>query len=408
MQIIPAYPGLIFDDTATTLAIVPGSEPRHVVGFQRGQIRVLPDDRGAGFAPMFLDLREKLLLDRGFEEGLHGIAFHPAFPEQPRVFLSFTQQEPRRTVLSEFTVLTDGSFRADPASERVLMEVPQPLGNHWGGGIAFGQDGFLYMGLGDGGMRDDPYRLSQNLWTFHGKILRLDVNSRTLNLPYGIPADNPFVDKQEIRHEIWASGFRNPWGMSFDRKTGTLWCGDVGQDTFEEVNLVKRGGNYGWNEREGSAPFGQRKGTADNQEAFIDPIHSYGRTDGISITGGFVYRGAGLRGLRGQYLFGDWGSGRIWALSWDPKTHKALGVRQIFERSTEGPRFNPTVIAADAYGEPLLFSQSPSMIYTLTSQTLLADAGDQEEMEEIEEGVFPAGEVPFDGTLDFEGEEGAS
>lgn len=394
LKLSPAYPALSFDDNATALAITPGPQKKAVVAFQRGQIRVLPQDKESADAPLFLDLREKMLEETGFEEGLHGLAFHPSFTTERRVFLCYSQRDPRRTVVSEFKVSTDGPLRADPASEQVLLDLPHPLGNHYGGGIAFGPDGFLYISIGDGGVRDDPYRLGQNLWTLHGKILRIDINGRTKSQPYRIPPDNPFVDKQEIRDEIWASGFRNPWGMSFDKKTGTLWCGDVGQDSWEEVNLVKPGGNYGWSEREGPARFTSRLQTTEEGTGFIDPIHSYDHTQGISITGGFVYRGKRLRGLQGNYLFGDWGTGIIWALAWDQKEGKAIGTRTLYTTTPDSGRFNPTVIAADVAGEPLFFSHSPSVIYTLT-EPLLADAEISEEPS-VEEPPTPedATEIP--------------
>lgn len=384
LKLSPAYPALSFDDNATALALTPGKDRRAVVAFQRGQVRVLPENRESAEAPMFLDLREKMREEKDFEEGLHGLAFHPSFATERRVFLCYSQRNPRRTVLSEFKVSADGPLHADPASERILLDLPHPLGNHWGGGIAFGPDGFLYIGIGDGGVRDDPYRLGQNLWTLHGKILRIDVNGKTGGLPYRIPPNNPFAEKQEVRDEIWATGFRNPWGMSFDKATGTLWCADVGQDAWEEVNLVKPGGNYGWSEREGPARFAPRPQMTEVATAYIDPIHSYAHSEGISVTGGYVYRGKRLRGLQGSYLFGDWGLGKIWALSWDPTKSTAAGVSQLYASTPESPRLNPTVIAADSSGEPLIFSHSPSVIYTLREPSLLADAETAAEDPQVE------------------------
>jgi glucose/arabinose dehydrogenase len=403
LLLAPAFPNLVFDDAATALAITPEKPQRMVVAFQKGLVRVLPQDRNAAEAASFLDLREKIQGQFSFEDGLHGLAFHPSFARERHVYVCYSRLEPRRTVLSEFTVLAKGAFQADPASERILLEFLHPMGNHWGGGIAFGPDGFLYLGIGDGGVRDDPYRLGQNLWTLHGKILRIDVNKRDPGLAYAIPADNPFADKQEMRHEIWASGIRNPWGMAFDRATGTLWCADVGQDTWEEVNLIKKGGNYGWSEREGPARFAVRERQTEEGGPFIDPIHFYAHSEGISITGGYVYRGKRLRGFQGTYLFGDWGSGKIWSLSWDPKTESKTDVRQLYASTPDTPRFNPTVIAPDVAGEPLLFSQNPSMIYTLREPALLADADAPDEspadgVPAPEDATEPPGDpVPNDG-----------
>lgn len=238
LHLSPAFPNLVLDDTVTAMAITPDKPQRTVVACQQGRLRVLPPDRNATDAPLFLDLTEKIQGQYNFEDGLHGMAFHPAFAKERRVYVCYSRLNPRRTVLSEFTVPKDGPFEADAASERIVLEFGHPMGNHWGGGIAFGPDGFLYIGIGDGGVRDDPYRLGQNLWTLHGKILRIDVNGRGPGLAYSIPTDNPFTGKQEVRDEIWASGIRNPWGMSFDRATGTLWCADVagrlGRSEFDQ------------------------------------------------------------------------------------------------------------------------------------------------------------------------------
>ena len=388
-----AYPNLVFDDNATAVAVAPDSARRTVVALQRGQIRVLPEDRESPDAPLFLDLRERMKEEVEFEEGIHGLAFHPNFAVNRRVYLCYSQRGPRRTVLSEFIVPEGKTFQADARSERVLLECPHPLGNHWGGCIAFGPEGCLYVAIGDGGLRDDPYRLGQNLWTLHGKILRLDVDGRSAGLAYKIPADNPFGERQEMRDEIWAAGLRNPWGMSFDRETGTLWCGDVGQDSWEEINLIKPGGNYGWSEREGPLRFAARSQAPEEGGPFIDPIHCYGHDVGISVTGGFVYRGSRLPSLQGRYLFGDWGKGKLWAMSWDAASGSSLGVEEVF--SNEGEvKINPTVIAPDAEGEPLVFSHYPSCIFTLEEpmrlvETEITEDAAVEALPEPGEGILP-------------------
>lgn len=379
LEVIPAFPNLVFDDNATASAILSGPARRVIVALQRGQIRMLPEDRAEAEAPMFLDLRDKLREETEFEEGIHGLAVHPRYPENPRVYVCYSQRGPRRTVLSEFIVEPGSASKADLRSERILLEFPHPLANHWGGGITFGSDGCLYLGIGDGGLRDDPYRLGQNLWTLHGKILKLDVDRRSGGLAYGIPADNPYVDKQEIRDEIWATGLRNPWGMSFDPATETLWCGDVGQDKWEEVNLIKRGGNYGWSERDGPERLITRKEAAQEGGPFIDPIHAYTHEVGVSITGGYVYRGTRLPALEGHYLFGDWGMGKLWALSWNSDTSRKSGVRLLHQRKDDQPGLNPTVISPDADGEPLIFSHYPSMVYTLSESSALVEAQPSEE-----------------------------
>ena len=185
---------------------------------------------------------------------------------------------------------------------------------------------------------------------------------------------------------------RNPWGMSFDRETGTLWCGDVGQDRWEEINLIKPGGNYGWSERDGPSRLTAREAAPEEGGPYIDPIHAYGHDQGISVTGGFVYRGSRMPSLGGRYLFGDWGMGKLWALSWDPATSKSTAVRQIF--APEGElRINPTVIAPDAEGEPLIFSHSPSVIYTLKELPVLVETEMTEDL-----GVDP---LPEPGEMEF-------
>jgi glucose/arabinose dehydrogenase len=181
-QLVAAFPNLLIDDTATALAILPGKSLQAVAAYQHGEIRILPTDRDSRVAPLFLDLRQRMKSEKNYEDGLHGVAFHPDFATRRKVYVSYSQSSPRRTVLSEFTVPAGGTLRADPKSERMLLEYPHLFGNHWGGGIGFGPDGYLYLGIGDGGMRDDPYRLGQNLWSLHGKILRLDVNVRSPGL----------------------------------------------------------------------------------------------------------------------------------------------------------------------------------------------------------------------------------
>lgn len=401
LDLVPAFPRLVLDDNATASAIVPKSGGKVVVAFQRGQVRVLPDDRSATEAPMFLDLREKMKEETDFEEGLHGIAFHPRFEENRRVYLCYSQRGPRRTILSEFMVPEGDVFKADPRTERVVLEYPHPLGNHWGGGIAFGPDGCLYVGIGDGGLRDDPYRLAQNLWSLHGKVLRLDVDKRSTGLGYAIPKDNPFADKQEIRGEIWATGLRNPWGMAFDSQTGTLWCGDVGQDKWEEINLIKKGGNYGWSERDGPERFETRSNTPEEGGAFVEPLYAYPHTEGISITGGYVYRGDRLMKLRDRYLFGDWGKGKVWSLAWDAKTEAAGEVTLLHPVPGNEIAINPTLISMDGDGEPLIFSHYPSAIFTLKESTILADAEIPENpIEELTPEATESSEIPGEPSLE--------
>jgi len=250
----------------------------------------------------------------GGEAGLLGIAFDPR-DAGARVYLHFNRRGTPtpgvafRSVIARFES-RDGGMTFDPATEKPILVVDQPFANHNGGKIAFGPDGFLYIGLGDGGSGGDPLGNGQSRETLLGKILRIDPASGD---PYAIPADNPFAAGGG-RPEIYAYGLRNPWKLAFDTVTGELWCSDVGQDRHEEVDRIVRGGNYGWKVREGKHCFGAS--TCDSA-GMIDPVVEYGRSEGTSITGGYVYRGRRLPALQGRYVFGDFGSGSIWAVGKD-------------------------------------------------------------------------------------------
>ena len=281
---------------------------------QPGRIMVFPNDPGAAGAATFLDIRDRVS-DRGNEEGLLGLAFDPGHSENGYLYVYYSAAEPRRSVISRFSVAADGDA-ADPASERVLLEILQPFSNHNGGQIAFGPDGYLYVGVGDGGKAGDPFDSGQDRSTLLGSILRIDVASVGEDGSYGIPQDNPFAaDLEGARPEIWAYGLRNPWRFSFDPETGELWAADVGQNRYEEIDLILPGRNYGWNVMEGSSCFSPPRGC--NAEGLEPPIAEYGRGDGCSVTGGYVYRGSRLPSLYGAYVYGDFCSGKIWALRYD-------------------------------------------------------------------------------------------
>ncbi len=289
---------------------VPGWESCNAFVSQDGLILVTADAPTAsqGFARPLLDIRNRVSR-AGNEEGLLGLAFHPDFASNGRFFVYYSAADPRRSVISEF--IADPVGKVDRAAEWVLLEVRQPFPNHKGGMLAFGPDGYLYIGLGDGGSSGDPQGHGQDTATLLGSILRIDVDSQAPGLEYGIPADNPFA-RLGGAPEIWAYGLRNPWRFSFDHLTGDLWAGDVGQSALEEIDIILKGGNYGWNIMEASRCY--KPATGCGTQGLILPVAAYGRADGCSVTGGYVYRGDRVRSLYGAYLYGDYCTGNIWAI----------------------------------------------------------------------------------------------
>jgi len=273
---------------------------------QIGRIRVLTDGRVQ--AEPFLDIAS--LVTAGGEQGLLGLAFHPEFESNGRFFVNYTDGS-GDTVVAEYRA-PGGADRADPGSARVVLRIDQPYSNHNGGDVVFGPDGYLYIGMGDGGSGGDPHGNGQRLDTLLGKMLRIDVDR---GRPYGIPEDNPFVRRSGARPEIWANGLRNPWRFSFDRETRDLWIGDVGQGELEEIDRARagRGGqNYGWNVMEGTECFSPPDGC--DREGLVRPVAVYPTGLGCAVVGGYVYRGARFPVLRGGYFFADFCAGVVFAL----------------------------------------------------------------------------------------------
>lgn len=277
---------------------------------QPGRIRIVHQGRMRGTP--FLDIAG--LVRYGGEQGLLGLAFHPSYKTNGRFFVNYTRRPDGATVVAEFKVSRNPEVAG--TEEKQLLVVPQPYANHNGGMVEFGPDGFLYIALGDGGAGGDPGNRGQNPNELLGKLLRIDVDQ---GMSYAIPRDNPFASGGG-RPEVFASGLRNPWRFSFDRKTGELWAADVGQNAWEEIDVVQRGGNYGWRIMEGGHCFLPREGCM--QKGLVPPVAEYAHERGrCSITGGYVYRGAKLPSLDGAYLYGDYCSGEIFSL--------VNGVQQI-------------------------------------------------------------------------------
>ena len=308
-----AFPDLSFSRMTHLTHAGDGTDRLWVV-LQRGLIEVFPNDPEVAQAGTFLDIRDQVRTV-GDEEGLLGLAFDPGYADNGYFYAYYSASNPRRSVISRFSVGQSDPDQADPASELVLLEVAQPFSNHNGGNIVFGPDGYMYVGLGDGGSGGDPLGNGQDTSTLLGTVLRIDVRGATETTPYRVPPDNPLVDTVGARDEIWAYGLRNPWKFSFDPATDALWLADVGQDRYEEIHLVQPGQNYGWNVMEGAHCYLPRTGC--DQTGLELPVFEYDHDEGCSITGGYVYRGARLPGLAGAYLYADFCSGFIWGLRHD-------------------------------------------------------------------------------------------
>ncbi|HEU5292034.1 MAG TPA: PQQ-dependent sugar dehydrogenase [Cyclobacteriaceae bacterium] len=308
---VSAFPNLTFP-RPVDLQHAGDNTNRIFVVEQAGVISVFPNSAAALSKKTFLDIKVKVN-DSGNEEGLLGLAFHPNYENNGFFYVNYTASNPRRTVISRFHVSSNADV-ADASSEHIILEFDQPYSNHNGGQITFGPDGYLYIATGDGGSGGDPQGNGQSRTTLLGKILRIDVNGTEDGKQYAIPADNPYKDNTSgFREEIYAYGLRNPWRFSFDLPTNRLWTGDVGQNSFEEIDIIEKGGNYGWNVMEGFHCFEPSSGC--NQTGLKKPVWEYGRDLGISVTGGFVYRGPTLSELTGKYIYADYGSSRIWSLN---------------------------------------------------------------------------------------------
>lgn len=384
LDLVVAFPNLKFN-RPLWMEEIPDDSKRVIVIEQDGKVLLFPREASAKNPKTFLDLTPRRPHVQN-EEGLLAFAFHPQFKNNGLFYVYYVQQAPKRSLISEIHVSKSDPDQADLSTERILLEIEQPYWNHKGGTLVFGSDGYLYLSVGDGGDGGDPHNVGQSGHHLLAKILRLDVNSRTGKLAYGIPKDNPFVGTEDdgkpkadpfdtrpegVRPEIWAYGLRNVWRMSFDRETGELWAGDVGQDKFEEVDLITKGGNYGWSVREGFHEFKRAKQNGKTLDPVIEYPHNPGlsaeckfpdHSPGVSIDGGYVYRGKKIPSLRGVYTYADYGMGTVWGLRYDKGQVTAHGTLV-----PGNPSRNPVSFAEDRDGELYLLCFDGN-IYALTEK----------------------------------------
>lgn len=343
--IVDAFPNLDFEQPVDIQSPKDGTNRIFVLS-QPGILFVFDNDAKTKTKKVFLDITDKVLY--GGEQGLLGLAFHPDFKSNGFFYLDYTIDNPRRTVVSRFRVSAKDPNKADPKSEVILFEVEQPYSNHNGGQISFGPDGYLYISLGDGGSGGDPKNNGQNLKSLLGKILRIDVDNKSNGKHYSIPNDNPFQEnKNGYKQEIFAFGLRNVWRFSFDKK-GNLWGADVGQNEWEELNIIEKGKNYGWRLMEGNHCFNPEDDCYNTSLAL--PIWEYGHNDmgGYSITGGFVYNGKSAPGLSNKYVYADYVNGKIWTLELlNGKVNNKLLADTDYLISTFGADENDELYFAD-------------------------------------------------------------
>ncbi len=323
-QLTDAFPGLSGFSSPVDFQNAGDCTNRIFVVEQAGIIRVFGNNPVVTSTKTFLNITDRVT--SGSELGLLGLAFHSDYENNGYFYVNYTAPSPLRSVISRFSVSATNPDSADKNTELVLFTQSQPFANHNGGQLRFGPDGYLYIALGDGGSGGDPNNNGQSLTTLLGKISRIDVDNPELGLNYGIPADNPFKDNTAgYREEIYAYGLRNPWRFSFDFVTGWLWCGDVGQGSWEEIDIIENGKNYGWRCYEGNNTYNTSGCSGSSNYTF--PIWVYSHSPECSITGGFVYRGPNQPGLVGKYVYADYCSDKIWALTYDginPATNQLL------------------------------------------------------------------------------------
>ena len=365
IEIIRAFTNLDFDQPVDLQSPNDNSNRLFIVE-QEGEIYVFENFDSNTTTTQFLDIRDKVIYDG--ERGLLGLAFHPNYENNGYFFINYTAPNPLRTVIAKYEVSTIDSNIADEQSEIIILEIDQPYRNHNGGQIAFGPDGYLYIGMGDGGSGGDPLNHGQNLETLLGAMLRIDINNSNEEYNYSIPIDNPYINNNSgYREEIYAHGLRNPWRFSFDNITGDCWIADVGQNEYEEIDILEYAGNYGWRIMEGFHCFDPAT-DCDTSELIL-PIFEYDHNIGESITGGYVYRGTMLPSLIGYYIFADFEYGDVYSLDYndlDSIDVNIIGDLGSYSVTSFGIDQNNEIYICDLSGE----------IYKLVDTTSLSVDGD--------------------------------
>ncbi len=358
-QVENAYPQLPTMDRPVGLYHPDDDSNKLFVLEQKGVIQMFENTGDVNNLDVFLDIQDRVD-DSANEMGLLGLAFHPNFSENGLFFVNYTTTWPRRTVISKFSLDADNPEIGDPDSELILLEVDQPYNNHNGGQIGFGPDGYLYIILGDGGSAGDPQENGQDLSTLLSSMLRINVNDTDDELNYAIPDDNPFINTPGARDEIFAYGLRNMWRFSWDSVTNLLYGADVGQNAWEEIDIIESGNNYGWNTMEGFHCYDPPVGC--DETGLELPIWEYALyvNDDCSVTGGFVYRGSNFFSLTGKYIYGDYCTGRIWALEYD-------GVNPTVNEELLTTWLNISSFGLDRNNEIYFCSLGNGRIYRLVS-----------------------------------------
>lgn len=336
---------------------------RLVVITRPGEVHLFDNQKDVAKTKLLLDLKAKI--STAGEGGLLSLAFHPQFGKNRKVYVNYTSTGKFATVISEFTAFEDDAEILDPASEKVLLTIDQPFNNHNGGQILFDQSGVLLIGMGDGGSANDPLKAGQDPKNLLGKVLRIDVDQQDAGKKYAIPKDNPFVGNSSYAPEIWALGLRNPWRMSMDRLTGQIWAADVGQNKWEEVDIVEKGKNYGWNTMEGAHCFSPSVGC--NQSGLTLPVAEWPHGEANSITGGYVYRGSENKGLFGSYVVADYATGKFWSVAPNGNT---WAIKTLIDTS-----YAPVSFGEDRGGELYAIQLYPAGFWKVVEQKVQPPAG---------------------------------